>query len=79
MLVIETMTDRVLSRCLWLTIMSLIAGSAMGSLVLIYSGLSGLMGRQFEDGGVLVGSGIILGAACWALCRHSDDLIDRRL
>jgi hypothetical protein len=50
----------------------------MGSLVLIYSGLSGLIGRQFEDGGVLVGSGMVLGAACWVLCRHSDDLIDRR-
>jgi hypothetical protein len=75
---LDLMTDRLLSHCLWLTIMSLIAGSAMGSLVLIYSGMAGLIGRQFEDGGVLVGSGIILAGACWVLCRHSDDLIDRR-
>ena len=74
----ELMTDRLLFRCLWLIIMSLIAGSAVGSLVLIYSGLSGLIGRQFEDGGALAGAGIVLAAACWALCRHSDDLIDRR-
>jgi hypothetical protein len=41
------MTDRFLSRCLWLMVMSLIAGSAMGSLVLIYSGLFRMIMRQF--------------------------------
>jgi ABC-type Fe3+-siderophore transport system permease subunit len=72
------MTDRILSRCLWLIVMSLIAGSAMGSLMLIYSGLFRVIMRQFEVGGVVTGAGVALAAACWALCRHSDDLIDRR-
>jgi hypothetical protein len=72
------MTDRILSRCLWLIIMSLIAGSAIGSLILIYSGLFRLIMRQFDMGAMVVGAGTALAAGCWALCRHSDDLIDRR-
>jgi hypothetical protein len=71
-------TDRILSRCLWLLVMSLIAGSAMGSLILIYSGLFRVIMRQFEAGGVVTVAGVALAAACWALCRHSDDLMDRR-
>ena len=50
----------------------------MGSLMLIYSGLFRVIMRQFEVGGVVTGAGVALAAACWALCRHSDDLIDRR-
>lgn len=71
------MTDRILSRCLWLVIMGLIAGSALGGLVLMYSGLFKLISQQFEAGGVIVAAGVLLGAGCWVLCKHSDDLIDR--
>ena len=72
------MTDRILSRCLWLLIMSLIGGCAVGGLILMYSGFFLLITRQFETGGVVTTSGVALIAACWALCKHSDDLIDRR-
>jgi hypothetical protein len=72
------MTDRILSRCLWLSVMGLIGGSAMGSLILIYSGLFRLITRQLEVGGIVTASGIALAGACWVLCKHSDDLIDRR-
>jgi hypothetical protein len=72
------MTDRLLSRFLWTTIMGLIAASAMGCLVLLYSGLFRLITLQFEAGGVVTGAGILLGVACWLICKHSDDLIDRR-
>jgi len=72
------MTDRLLSRCLWLVVMFLIAAAAIGSLILIYSGLFKLITRQFEDGGANTGAGVVLAAGCWALCKHSDDLIDRR-
>jgi len=71
------MSDRILSRCLWLVIMGLIAASALGGLVLMYSGLFKLISRQFEAGGVIAASGMLLGAGCWVLCKHSDDLIDR--
>jgi len=71
------MSDRILSRCLWLVIMGLIAGSALGGLVLMYSGLFKLISQQFEAGGVIAGAGVLLGAGCWILCKHSDDLIDR--
>jgi hypothetical protein len=72
------MTDRLLARCLWLLIMSLIAACAMGCLILVYSGLFRLVTLQFESGGVIAAAGTALGAACWVLCKHSDDLIDRR-
>jgi hypothetical protein len=71
------MRDRLLSRCLWLVIMSMIAGSAIGGILLIYAGLFKLIISQFEQAGFLVGWGLILAGACWVLCRHCDDLIDR--
>ena len=71
------MADRILSKCLWLSIMLLISGSAVGGLMLFYSGLFRLIGGQFEAGGMALGLGSLLAGACWALCRHSDDLIDR--
>ena len=71
------MTDRILSRCLWLAIMVLITGSAVAGLMFFYSGLFRLIGGQFEDGGLALGTGLLLAGGCWALCRHSDDLIDR--
>jgi hypothetical protein len=72
------MTDRILSRCLWLVIMSMIASSALGGLILMYSGLFRLITRQFESGGIISFAGIALAAGCWVLCKYSDDLIDRR-
>jgi len=72
------MTDRLLSRCLWLLIMAMIAGSALGSLILMYSGLFTLIGRQFLMGSIAVGSGVVLGVGAWLLCKHSEDLMDRR-
>ena len=72
------MTDRLLARCLWLLIMALIAGAALGSLILMYSGLFTLIGQQFLIGGIAVGSGVVLGVGAWLLCKHSEDLMDRR-
>jgi polyferredoxin len=72
------MTDRLLARCLWLLIMALIAGSALGSLILMYSGLFSLIGHRFLMGGIVVASGMVLGVGAWMLCKHSEDLMDRR-
>jgi polyferredoxin len=72
------MTDRLLARCLWFLIMALIAGSALGSLILMYSGLFTLIGHRFQMGGVVVASGVVLGVGAWMLCTHSEDLMDRR-
>ena len=57
--------------------MCLIAGSAVGGLLLLYAGLFGFLGGQFQRGGFALGMGSLLAGGCWALCRHSDDLIDR--
>ena len=72
------MTDRLLSRCLWLLIMILIASSAMGSLVLMYSGLFNLINQRFQAGSATASAGVMLGVGAWMLCKHSEDLMDRR-
>jgi hypothetical protein len=71
------MSDRILARFLWLVIMSMIAVTALGGLLLIYTGLFRLIGRDLESGSFAFGSGLLLAGGCWALCCHSDDLIDR--
>jgi high-affinity Fe2+/Pb2+ permease len=73
------MADRLLSRCLWMIIMGLIVTAALGCLILVYSGLFRLISFQWQSGGMVLGAGVLLGTGCWALCRHSDDLIDRRM
>ena len=71
------MADRFLARCLWAVIMGLIAASAVAALVLLYSGLFHLISRNLESATLALGTGSLLLGGCWALCRHSDDLIDR--
>ena len=71
------MTDRILTRCTWMVVMGLIAGSAIASLMTLYAGLSRLITGHFAEGGAFLGVGAIVGAGCYVLCKHSDDLIDR--
>jgi hypothetical protein len=59
--------------------MGLIAGTAMGGLVMMYSGLFKMISMQPKSGGIVLGVGVVLGLGCWLLCKHSDDLIDRRV
>lgn len=72
------MPDRLVHRCLWLIVMSMIVASALGCLIFLYSGVFKLITQQFEPAGTAVGLALLLGAACWVLCRHCDDLVDRR-
>ena len=71
------MTDRILTRCTWLVIMGLIAGSAITCLMTLYMGLSRLITGQLAGGVTCLGVWAIVGAGCYVLCKHSDDLIDR--
>jgi hypothetical protein len=73
------MTDRLLSRCLWLIVMTLIVAAAFGALVLIYAGIFNLITRQIESGVASTVAGLFLGAICYVLCKNSEDLMDRRL
>jgi hypothetical protein len=75
----DPVMDSFLSRCLWLVVMGLIASSAMGGLVLLYSGMFKLVTMQLQTGGIVMAAGALLGMGCWVLCKHSDDLIDRRV
>ena len=73
------MTDRFLARCMWMMVMALIAGSAFGGLVLLYSGIFSIIVRQFETGVASTCGGMGLALICYLLCKHSEDLMDRRL
>jgi hypothetical protein len=57
--------------------MGLIAGSAIACLMSLYVGLSRLITGQLAGGVTCLGVGAIVGAGCYVLCKHSDDLIDR--
>ncbi|HSI32511.1 MAG TPA: hypothetical protein VK986_02890 [Tepidisphaeraceae bacterium] len=73
------MTDRLLYRSLWLVVMTLIVATAFGGLVMMYTGAFALITRQVEHGVACVFTGLGLAAVCYLLCKHSEDLMDRRL
>jgi hypothetical protein len=72
------MSERLVFRFLWLIVMGLIVSSAMVCLIGLYSGVLKLITQQFESAGTALGLAALSGVTCWVLCRHCDDLIDRR-
>jgi hypothetical protein len=71
------MLDRFLNGALWLTVMSMITGTAAGSLGLSYRGLFELCATRYAWGGIALGAGMLLGLASYLLARNANDLIDR--
>ncbi len=71
-----TMMDRILSKTLNGTVMTLIVATATGSLVLGYRGLFRLVSNDVEAGMVWLFSGVALGVGCYLLCRHRHELAD---
>jgi hypothetical protein len=70
------MMDRLLARTLNLAVMGLIVASAAGALVLGYRGLFLMVTSRPEQGLAHAGLGMMLGAGCYLLCRHRDELAD---
>ncbi|HEY8665841.1 MAG TPA: hypothetical protein VIL86_04205 [Tepidisphaeraceae bacterium] len=71
------MLDRILWRFLWLIIMALITATAGAGLMLAYSGLFQLVGKHVVPGATSMGMALVLSIACYLLCRHGNDLMDR--
>jgi hypothetical protein len=71
------MLDRLLNGALWLTVMTLITATAGAALILSYRGIFTLCANQYRNGATLLGTGAILGLACYLLSRHGNDLMDR--
>ena len=70
------MMDRILSRTLNLSVMTLICATATASLLLSYRGLYRLVTNEVEAGMVWLFSGVALGVGCYLLCRHRHELAD---
>jgi hypothetical protein len=70
------MMDRLLSRALSFSVMTLIVATATASLMLGYRGLYRLVSNDVEAGMVWLFSGVALGIACYLLCRHRHELAD---
>ena len=70
------MIDRLLARTLNLAVMGLIVAAAAGALVLGYRGLFLMVTSRPEQGLTHAGLGVMLGAACYLLCRHRHELAD---
>jgi hypothetical protein len=70
------MMDRLLSIGLNLTIVSLTAAVAAGSVLLAYAGLLQTLQGQVRAGPVAIAVGIALAVGAWQLARNRNDLAD---
>jgi hypothetical protein len=70
------MMDRILTKTLNCSVMSLIVGTAIGSLLLGYRGLFRLVSNDPETGMIWLFAGIVMGIGCFLLCRHRHELAD---
>jgi hypothetical protein len=70
------MMDRILSKTLNATVMSLIVATATAALVVGYRGLFRLVSNDAEAGMVWLFGGVALSVACVLLCRHRHELAD---
>jgi hypothetical protein len=68
--------DRILSRALSFSVMTLIVATATASLMLGYRGLYRLVSNDVEAGMVWLFVGVALGVGCYLLCRHRHELAD---
>jgi hypothetical protein len=71
------MMDRLLICTLQLTIIGLICGCGVGSVLTGYHGLLQLLARQFAPGVGWLALSLALGVFAYQLCRHRHDLVDR--
>jgi hypothetical protein len=70
------MMDRLLSIGLNLTIVSLTAAVAAGSVLLAYAGLLQTLQGQIKWGPVDLAVGVALAVGAWQLARNRNDLAD---
>ena len=70
------MMDRILTKTLNASVMTLIVGTAIGSLLLSYRGLFRLVSNDAETGMIWLFAGVAMGAGCFLLCRHRHELAD---
>jgi hypothetical protein len=70
------MLDRILTKTLNYSVMSLIVSTATGSLLVGYRGLFRLVSNDVEAGMAWVFAGAALGVSCYLLCRHRHELAD---
>jgi len=71
------MMDRLLAKLLNLTVVTMIAAVAAGSLIFGYGGLMQLLGAQAVGGAIQLLAATGFGLAVAALLRHRSDLIDQ--
>ena len=70
------MMDRLLSRALSFSVMTLIVATATASLMLGYRGLYRLVSNDVEAGMVWLFAGAGLCVGTYLLCRHRHELAD---
>jgi hypothetical protein len=73
----DAIADRLLSCLLCGVIIALITATAGAALWLLYGGILHLCIAQFPPAAAMLGGAFIPAAACYALCRHGNDLMDR--
>jgi hypothetical protein len=69
------MADRLLTHAWWIAIMSLIAITAIASLLLAYRGVYELLSASWRAGAFDLCCAIPMGAGAILLCCHRGDLV----
>lgn len=69
------MTDRMINKAWWMTVMGLIVTAGVAGLFLIYRSMFDFLGGRWQVGLMSVIAGIGCAAATVALCRHRDELV----
>ena len=70
------MNAPLLARTMWITVMAMITGTAVGGLLMAHQGLFALFVGEFKLAAARVAVGAGLGAAAYLLCRYRNDLLD---
>jgi hypothetical protein len=73
----DTVTDRLLSCLLCGVVITLITATAGASLWLLYTGILRLCNAQFPPAAIMILIAALPAGACYVLCRHGNDLMDR--
>jgi hypothetical protein len=69
------MTDRFVINTWWILILTLVAATAIGSIMTGYFGLFALVAAHWTGGLSLTIASAILGGAAYLLCRYREDLV----
>lgn len=69
------MTDKLVIKTWWILILSLVAGTAIGSIMLAYRSLFELVAAHWAGGISELSAAVLLAGSAYLLCQYREDLV----